>query len=359
MAVVLSRLLSLLEKIAPLDYAEEWDNVGLLIDPAGTQAISISRLMLTIDLTPAVMDEAAERRADMVVAYHPPIFKPLKRLRQNVPAERVVMQAVRAGLPVYSPHTALDAAPKGVNDWLAEGVGPGLVQPLEQSFEKGAAAQCRVSVLTNSEEVERLRHAVVEQAGVKRIASSGERRLDAQGQPRDDVWLEFVCERRALERVATALGADRSRKDLVWDVTPLGDKPLLGTGAGRGVRLQDALTLPDLVEQLKQHLGLPKLWVAASDRHKRGGEIERVALCAGAGGSLFERHPDYDLYVTGEMRHHDVKDAVASGRSVILCGHTNTERGYLPLLRRRIETACEGEVKVLVSKRDADPLVVT
>ncbi len=359
MPVLLSRLLTVLEGIAPLSYAEDWDNVGLLIDPAGTAAISVSRLLLTIDLTPTVMNEASERRADMIVAYHPPIFKGVRRLRQSAPGERVIMQAIRSGLPVYSPHTAVDAAPGGVNDWLAQGLGPGVCEPLVQAAHRGSAGECRVGVLTNPDDVERLQRALVEEVGVVRIARSGTRRVDVSGRQRDELWLEFVVKQSALAQVTAVLTRVRPGGDCVWDVLPLADKPHLGAGMGRGVRLQDALKLPEIVALLKQHLGLEQLWVAASERHeRRDHQIERVAVCAGAGGSLFENLKGYDLYVTGEMRHHDVREKVAEGASVIVCGHTNTERGYLPHLAQRINDACPGELKVMVSKRDRDPLVV-
>jgi putative NIF3 family GTP cyclohydrolase 1 type 2 len=79
-------------------------------------------------------------------------------------------------------------------------------------------------------------------------------------------------------------------------------------------------------------------------------------LCAGSGGSLFESVRGVDLFVTGEMRHHDVLAKVRAGSSVILAEHTHTERGFLPELAQRIRELAAGELLVLVSARDADPL---
>ncbi len=121
-------LLSALENLAPLHLAESWDNVGLLIDPG--EQLGFEHALLTIDLTDDVLDEALERQADFIVAYHPPIFSGLKRLRQAVAKERVVLRTLRSGLTVYSPHTALDAASGGMGDWLARALGPGRVTPV-------------------------------------------------------------------------------------------------------------------------------------------------------------------------------------------------------------------------------------
>jgi dinuclear metal center YbgI/SA1388 family protein len=128
------RVLDALEAIAPLHLAAEWDNVGLLIEPPARarthrQPVSsrdddrLHRLVLTIDLTAAVLDEAIEQRADLIVAYHPPWFAPLKSLSIRRANERTLLRAAQEGIGLYSPHTALDAAEGGVNDWLAEAFG--------------------------------------------------------------------------------------------------------------------------------------------------------------------------------------------------------------------------------------------
>ncbi len=102
--------------IAPTRWAERWDNTGLLV---GSPGAPMTRVLLTIDLTRAVFDEALALGCDVVVAYHPVIFDGLKRLH----AGTLPYDLVRAGLSVYSPHTALDVAPGGTNDVLADAVG--------------------------------------------------------------------------------------------------------------------------------------------------------------------------------------------------------------------------------------------
>src|SRR5689334_8299643 len=99
MPLPLVRVVSLLEELAPLPYAEEWDNVGLLLEPLGDrrdpQAVpSVRRVFFCIDLREPVLDEALGADADLVVAYHPPLFRPLKRLGTRAASERVVQRAV-------------------------------------------------------------------------------------------------------------------------------------------------------------------------------------------------------------------------------------------------------------------------
>lgn len=128
----LREVVKVLEKVAPSWQAESWDNVGLLVEPSSSQRIS--RLVITNDLTEEVLDEILERWKPpdqcLVVSYHPPIFKPLKRLTQGSSTERVVVRTLAAGLAVYSPHTALDNKEGGMTEWLLSGLGEGEVLAL-------------------------------------------------------------------------------------------------------------------------------------------------------------------------------------------------------------------------------------
>lgn len=128
MACPRETLLSALENIAPPHLAEAWDNVGLIVDPGEVE--QYRKLIITVDLTGPVLDEAIEEGADFVVAYHPPIFSGLKRLRAGQPKEQVVVRALRHGLTIYSPHTALDAVSGGMTEWLGRALGPGRMSPI-------------------------------------------------------------------------------------------------------------------------------------------------------------------------------------------------------------------------------------
>src|SRR5690606_24551897 len=128
-------------------------------------------------------------------------------------------------------------------------------------------------------------------------------------------------------------------------------------GQGRWVELERPAPLGELVARIKDHLDLRHLRLAAAPRHRDGGPVRTVALSAGAGGKLFEDVGAVDLLWTGEMRHHDVLERVAAGTSVVLCDHTNTERGYLVRLAARLAGAVS-ELDVAVAARDEEPLAI-
>lgn len=244
----LKELIQRLETLAPPELAEEWDNTGLLIEPLKDR--DIKTVLLTIDLTEDVAREAIRLKADFIIAYHPLFFSGFQALEKSNPQARTAMRLIEKGIGVYSPHTALDAAPGGVNDWLA-----GL--------------------------------------------------LDG------DVRIE---------------------------------------GLARVVHLKKAISLPMFGKTVKEKLKLKTVQIAAA-----GKTIKTVALCAGAGIEAL-RGIQADCYLTGEMKHHDVLAAVQNGTGVVLCGHTETEHGYLPILRKNLRRACGPDIKTLISKADRAPL---
>ena len=117
----LKKVVRQLESLAPTSLAASWDNVGLLVEPSPPH--TVSQIMLTNDLTSAVMAEALQKKVDMILSYHPPIFTPLKRLRQGLWKERLVVQCVENRIALYSPHTAYDCFQGGTGDWLVSPFG--------------------------------------------------------------------------------------------------------------------------------------------------------------------------------------------------------------------------------------------
>ncbi len=269
MSAPLSLLISTLERLAPLGLAQSWDNVGLLVDPrrAGEESL-VERVLLTIDATPSVVAEAVRQRVDCLVAYHPPLFRPQQRFSAR--SDVLLFAAIEHRFAVYSPHTALDSAPGGLNDWLLEGIGSGAERPVTDP--KSAVA-----------------------------APSAARALD----------------------------------------------------------LAIPVSLDELAERAKQHLGLSQLRIARAERHRAGALVQSVAVAAGAGGSLLDAARGVDVVLTGEMRHHDVLAWLAAGTSVLLSEHTHTERGYLPRFRERLLQALgDNRVDIWLSEADAEPLLI-
>jgi dinuclear metal center YbgI/SA1388 family protein len=360
-----------LEAIAPLRYAAEWDNVGLLIGSPQWQADSI---LLTIDLTEDVLAEAKSVGANMIVAYHPPIFHPLKTLTDSEVRQAIVLEAARAGIAVYSPHTALDAAPGGLNDWLARGLGEGDVRALEPYESLPQSEECKIVTFCPAEAVDAIRSGLAT-IGAGRIGNyqlcsfelrgtgtffGGEDTSPVVGergelQRVDEVRLEMVCGKSNLALAVMTLREFHPYEEPPIEIYSLLPRPNRKVGHGGRVVLDQRVPMPALVERLKALLGVHRVGVAFG--HDAPEEYQTIGVCAGAGASLVDAAVDQgcEAFFTGEMRHHEVVAAQARGCTIILAGHTNTERGYLPLLKARLESNLSGGA-FNVAKTDVSPL---
>ncbi len=368
-----SHIVKILEAIAPPSYAEDWDNVGLLI---GSHDWRAERLLLTIDLTEAVLAEAIDVKAQMIISYHPPMFEPLKALTDMDPRQRIPLKAAMSNIAVYSPHTALDAAPGGVNDWLAEGLGPGDIRSLESCRTLPESEQCKVVTYCPADVVDRLRNALAS-IGAGHIGEYDLCSFEIQGagtfmsrpgarpavgkagvfERAEEVRLEMVCPTAALGLAVLTLREFHPYEEPAFEIYKLESRPERHIGPGRRIVLDQKTSLKQIADRIKGQLGIGQLRAAVRPNPTR--HYQTIGVCAGAGGSFLDTAIEQgcELFLTGEMRHHRVLRAQARGCTVILTGHTNTERGYLKPLRQTLISRLPN-LPVMISKRDVDPLRV-
>ena len=354
-----------LGKLAPLELAQSWDNVGLL---AGDTTGKIKRIMLCIDLMPEVVDEAVAGRVQMIMAYHPPIFKPVSQLVTPAPApEAAVHQCIAGGIAVYSVHTALDAADGGTNDCLAQLCGIKQTQPLE--YADVGPTECKIVVFVPADETERVAEAMFA-AGAGRIGdyqkcsfripgtgtffgtestspSVGEAgRLEHVG----EVRLEAVCPATCLPAVIEVMVREHSYEEPAYDVYPLQKRPV--RGIGRVGRLPRPVTLASLARKLKRAAGAACVSVVGDPNRK----LERAVIVVGAAGSLPFKIPlgQHDVIITGEIRHHDALAIRRRDCSAIALSHWSSERPALKPLAAKLRALLPG-VTVTISERDHEP----
>ena len=120
-------ILTTLEQQIPLDLAEPWDNVGLLL---GDTQVEARGIMTCLTLTSDVADEAIAQGANLIVTHHPILFKAVKRLTTETAEGRMLLSLARAGISVYSPHTAFDSAREGINQQISVALGLSEIEPL-------------------------------------------------------------------------------------------------------------------------------------------------------------------------------------------------------------------------------------
>jgi len=377
-------LIDTMETIAPLKFAESWDKVGLQLGVAD-RAIG-GPVLLTIDLTEEVLDEALSSRAGAIIAYHPPLWNPLTALTDETHTQRIIRGAAEAGIAIYTPHTALDAAPGGITDWLCEGIGshrgdakPGVIngdcRALSPATGGDSSREVKVITFVPKDQIDHVRSALGSAGagglGNYKLCSfttpgqgtfvPGEGTNPTIGTPGslervEEDRLEMVCERRALPLVIETLKTLHPYEEPAYDIVELVPEPLRRVGSGRRLTLDQPAQMGDLIDRLKGHLGRSRMRyaLAGDDRPFR-----TIGVVPGSGASFVElaRTEGCDVFITGEMTHHEILAARQSGISVLLAGHTNTERGYLPRLQSQLHEL-QPEIKTIISERDRDCIVV-
>ncbi len=142
-----------LAEIAPLNLAESWDNVGLLV---GNRNQSVNRVMTCLTISPNVVEEAIVEKVDLIVTHHPLPFHALKRITSDTVAGNMLLELIAAGVAVYSAHTAFDSAEVGINQMWADSLSLGQCTPLVEPTDDSTVAAGRVGVLPKATTLEGL-----------------------------------------------------------------------------------------------------------------------------------------------------------------------------------------------------------
>jgi dinuclear metal center YbgI/SA1388 family protein len=353
-----------LERFAPPALAAEWDNVGLLLGERGGPA---DRVMTCLTVTPESAAEAVADGAQLIVTHHPILFRSVKRLTDATAEGRTLLALARAGVAVYSPHTAFDNAKGGINDALTARLGLTDVGPLRR---RDGPRQCKVVVFTPDKDLARVSDALFA-AGAGRIGAYSECSFRLAGTGtffgsdetnptvgqkgrREEVaeWrLEVVCPERDVDAVVAAMRRAHSYEEPAYDVYPLKTPPS-PLGDGRIGALTAARPLREFALAVKAALGAGPVQVVGDGERP----VRRVAVVCGAGGELLAdaARAAADVLVTGELRFHDFLTARARGLALVLPGHYATERFGVEELARRLQREWP-DAQIWASRREGDP----
>ncbi len=354
-----------LKQFAPLELAAEWDNVGLLL---GDTAAKVERVMTCLTVTPESAGEAVRDGAQLIVSHHPILFRPTKKLTTANAEGRMILELAKAGIAVYSPHTAFDNCVGGINDILAKRLGLLDTAPLRRGDD---AKQCKIVVFVPDQDLAKVSDAMFA-AGAGHIGQyrecsfrlpgagtffGGESSNPTIGEKgrREDVseWrLETICPLNRVESVVAALRCAHSYEEPAFDVYAL--HPLRArAGQGRVGRLPKPIPLQTLARKVKT--------VLKADSVNMVGEatqmVQHVALACGAAGEYLDDalHAQADVFLTGEMRFHDCLTARSRRIGVLLPGHHATERCGVEELASLLQAQFPS-VKTWASAAESDPL---
>lgn len=337
-----------LDRLAPFSLAEEWDNAGLLI---GDETAPVNRVLVTLELTPSVLLEAVAGGYGTVVTHHPVMMKPLARLVQSDPRQRMIRDAISAGINIIACHTNLDSADGGLADIVAKAVGIDQVAPLVMA----PTHWFKLVTFVPPEHLQAVADAVFAAgAGVIGDYSGCAYAVNGEGwfTPEEsahpsigtvgtservgEVRWETVVPKQRLDSAIRALVAAHPYEEPAFDIYPVQDvRPR--SGLGRVGTLKSPVSLDELACRLAEAFDLsdPQI-VGESERF-----VTTVAVVPGSGASLLdEAAAAADVYISGDFKYHDGERAAEKGLSLISAGHGELEWGammrWAEVLRREL-----------------------
>lgn len=318
----IAEIISVIEQVAPRGLQEDWDNTGLQV---GNSAVECTGVLVCVDVTPEVVDEAIELGCNLIVSHHPLIFKGLKRITGNTPVEAAVANAIAAGVSVYSNHTALDNAPGGVSHRMAQMLGVkalSVLAPLDPHWLK-------LSVMVPDSHAQSVRLALFD-AGAGELGSydccsfnvngTGTFRAMKGANPfvgeidqlhsEPETRIDVVLPDWARQRVENILLEVHPYECPAYEfMRPEGPSGPFGTGVYG--TLEPRLTPLQLIEKIKEVFHVKTVRCSSIEASMdMDTPISRVALCGGSGGEFIPNavSAGAQVYITGDIRYHDFVD---------------------------------------------------
>lgn len=359
-------VIGLFEQFSPKGYAMEGDKIGLQI---GRLNKSIENVMITLDVLENVVDEAIEKNVQLIIAHHPPIFRPLQKLVTDTPQGRMLEKLIKHDIAVYAAHTNLDVAPGGVNDLLAEALGLQNIEILAPTYEEKLKKLIVYVPKTHSEQV----RVALGAAGAGAIGnysycsySSGGTGYFLPGENTDpyigqsgelaevqEMRIETIFPAVHERRIISAMLKAHPYEEVAYDIYPLENK---GTelGLGRIGNIEEK-SLKEFAADVKQVFGLSGVRVVGDLQAK----VKKVAVLGGDGNKYWSqaKFKGADVYVTGDLYYHVAHDAMLSGLNIVDPGH-HVEMVMKQGVTKRLTKMCAEkgfEVNIFPSEQNTDP----
>ncbi|SDD70666.1 Nif3-like dinuclear metal center hexameric protein [Rhodococcus tukisamuensis] len=373
MSVLLSEVISVLEAAYPPALAESWDSVGLV---CGDPADEVTRVLIAVDATAAVVDEAIAGGAQLLLVHHPLLLRGVDTVGAHTPKGALLHRLIRSGCALYTAHTNADRADPGVSDALAAALGLTVTGPLQPAPSERLD---KWVVLVPAADTETVRDALFA-AGAGEIgeyrncswtvAGTGQFLPSAAANPTlgEAGRLEHVAEdrvevvaRRSLRgRVLAALRAAHPYEEPAFDVFELAD---LGSslGIGRVGVLPEPETLREFAERVHRALPVTEWGVRAAG--DPDAPIRTVAVCGGSGDSMLgaARSLGVDAYVTADLRHHPADEHLRGGGPALVdVAHWASEQPWCAQAAAVLDARFAGmpEWSAAVSTTRTDPWTV-
>ncbi|WP_422660341.1 Nif3-like dinuclear metal center hexameric protein [Paenibacillus sp. EC2-1] len=356
-----------MEQLAPKYVAMPDDRIGLQL---GTLQKEIKTVLVALDVNEEVVEEAIQLNADLIIAHHAIIYRPLKQLQTDSPMGKVYEKLIKNDIAVYISHTNLDVTEGGMNDWMAEAMGMENTQPIHDVHTEQLS---KLVVFVPKSHHQEVLDAVLN-AGAGAIGNYSHCSFNIEGfgtfvpgegtdpfigkqgtmERVNEIRIETIVPDNLRNKVVQAMLKAHPYEEVAYDLYPL-DLKGRSFGLGRIGRLSEPVTLAALVDIVKDKLDVPHVRVVG-DLNRI---IKKAAVIGGSGGSFMNQviFKGADVLVTGDIDYHTAQDALAAGLTIIDPGH-NAEKIMKMKVAEWMDNKFKDnryETRVVASKINTEP----
>ncbi|MES2568272.1 MAG: Nif3-like dinuclear metal center hexameric protein [Bacteroidota bacterium] len=332
--MILHDIISELEKFAPLSYQESYDNCGLL---TGNKEMEISGALLCLDCTEAIVEEAIQKKCNLIIAHHPIIFGGLKKINGSNYVERTIIKAIQNNIAIYACHTNLDNVHSGVNKKIADKLG--LINTRILAPKKSLLKKLVTFVPSSHLELVR---ADLFNAGAGNIGNYSQCSFINEGKGtfrpnefsnpfsgtkgelsiENETRLEVIYETINESQIISALKQNHPYEEVAFDIYQL-ENTYQNIGSGMIGNLETPIPEREFLERLKSIFKVK--FIKHTDFLNK--PIKTVSLCGGSGSFLLKNaiNSKSDIYISSDFKYHEFFDA---DNKILVAdvGHYETEQ---------------------------------
>ncbi|OJU75815.1 MAG: Nif3-like dinuclear metal center hexameric protein [Bacteroidetes bacterium 47-18] len=335
MAVYIKDIIKIIENFAPLYYQESYDNAGVQVGDVEQEAKGV---LVTLDITVAVMDEAIAKGCNCIIAHHPLIFSAIRKITGKNETEQCIIKAIKHNIVLYAAHTNLDNMLLGVNKVIADRLqlrDAAILAPDTRH------SLCKFICYVPPAYVEQVKNAIfnagggsignysecsftVSGTGTFRPGTDADPAIGVAGGPREaveELKLEVLIPAYLSSAVLNAVRAVGYYEEVAYEIIPLNNTDQ-GIGAGYTGTLATPMEVPAFLAYLKDRMQLKVIRYAGQPR----GPIRKVAVCGGSGSFLLQaaKGAQADIFITADYKYHQFFEA---GNDILIAdiGHYESE----------------------------------
>ncbi|MCP9201413.1 Nif3-like dinuclear metal center hexameric protein [Gramella sp. GC03-9] len=332
--MIIQEVIKIIEEFAPLPYAEDFDNVGLLV---GDSTNEVTKALITLDTLEATVDEAIEKRCNLIISFHPIIFSGLKKLTGRDYVERTVLKAIKNDIAIYAIHTALDNQHKGVNDMICEKLGllnRKILIPRKDSIRK-------LTTFVPTQHADQVRKAMFE-AGAGSIGNYNDCSFNITGKGsfkgneesnpvigekgkihfEEEVQIGLTFPKHRQSAILKALFDTHPYEEVAYEIHSL-ENENQHLGMGMIGELENEKDEAEFLNEVK------KTFDSGCIRHSKlkGKSVKKVAVLGGSGAFAINqaKSAGADVFISADFKYHDFYKA--EGKLVLAdIGHYESEQ---------------------------------